>query len=336
MKDKMKSNSGFTLIELVIAMAILAFLMTAVSSFMGTGVVSFKKSKADISVHNTAQDVYDQLSDSIMSANDLIICAYVVSGTLDSTTPSDTAVTFIGEGEAADQTLDGPYYFVRNEDANHDGTLDQQYMLTTGSMKKYAVDAKGFKTYDDLPAGVRLYPVQMIVEKAIAIDPNCCTSFNLDDKNVNALTGVEVIIKRQTREVIDAEGNKTEEDVSASDGTPIYNVNDTERCIYTFDGKNMYLEREYAFMDKLNDYSSNRAVATLKSYKYSDAFNYVTMEFTLADGSTQEASAPGCVLYIDEGQNAVGLELYFSDKNMTYVTNGLINTRNTYVLRVKK
>lgn len=336
MKQKMKSNSGFTLIELIIAMAILAFLMTAVSSFMGTGVLNFKKSKADINVHNTAQDVYDQLADSIMSGKNIIICAYVVSGTLDGTTAADTKVTFLEAGDAANQTLEGPYYFLRNEDKDDDHIIDQQNDLTNGYLKKYCLDVKGYKTYDELPAGVRLYPVQIIVDKAIAIDKSCCSDLKLGEENVNALTGESVVIERQMREVLNEAGNTTEEKVETSDGIPVYNVNDTERCVYTFDEKNMYLEREYAFMDKLNDFSSSRAISTLKSYKYSDAFNYVTMSFTMPDGSTQEATAPGCVLYVDEGKNALGLELYFSDKNMTYVTSGLINTRNTYVLRAKK
>ena len=53
---KKKDNSGFTLVELIIAMAILAILMTIISSLMGTGVFNFKRTKADVRLQTNSQD----------------------------------------------------------------------------------------------------------------------------------------------------------------------------------------------------------------------------------------------------------------------------------------
>ena len=57
MKNKLKSNSGFTLIELIIAIAILAFLMTAVGSMMSSSVLTNRKAQADITVQDAAPTI---------------------------------------------------------------------------------------------------------------------------------------------------------------------------------------------------------------------------------------------------------------------------------------
>lgn len=41
--NKDNKNSGFSLVELIIAIAVLAFLMLAVSSFMGSSVITNKE-----------------------------------------------------------------------------------------------------------------------------------------------------------------------------------------------------------------------------------------------------------------------------------------------------
>ena len=66
-----KDNRGVTLIELMIALAILAMLMTAVIMMMSNNTVVYRKSKADINVQTTAQETYSSLQDVIMQATDI-------------------------------------------------------------------------------------------------------------------------------------------------------------------------------------------------------------------------------------------------------------------------
>ena len=61
-----QQNSGFSLIELIIALAVLAFLMLAVSSFMGSSVMQSKKARADVKMQTQSQEVYNLITDSIM------------------------------------------------------------------------------------------------------------------------------------------------------------------------------------------------------------------------------------------------------------------------------
>lgn len=329
MKKTTKSNSGFTLIELVIAMAILAFLMTAVCSFMGTGVMNFKKTKADIEVHDSAQDVYDQIADSIMSAKNLVICAYVIDGTLDGTKATSTDATFITAGDVSDESMKGPYYFVKDD--------AQKKELLTGTMSKYLLTYEDIMKYEDVPAGARLYVKQIIVDKAVEIDPSCCTALygeTLPKEVTNALTNKKVTIDYQKK---DEDKTSTKTDASmdyaySSQGVSVYTEKDTERIVLSFEKNEMYLQREYAYMDKLNDYFTGAsATSKKKACKYTESFSYLK----LSDADTAD-DVPGCILRLDDSKKAFYLEMYFSDKNTTYTTSSMINTRNSYVLVPKK
>lgn len=326
MKKKKKSNSGFTLVELIIAMAILAFLMTAVSAFMSTGVFSFKKAKADITVHNSAQDVYDQLSDSVMSANSIVIYGYVSQGSLTGSSVGEQEFGISGKDTTVN--LEGPYYFIRNKE-------DADEITSLQNMKGY-VSGTTVYSYEELPANTKIYVKQMIVDHSIAIDKGILDNSQSavdGNKYLNHFTNDMVVIKEQVRDDDPNNLIPDTEIASASDGSKVYSVNDTERNIFTFNEKYMYYERQYAFMTDLNDYETTGAdvtdLAAMGSYVYSKSFNYLTIA-----GTTDNIS--GCVVTVDAEGGALGFDLYFSDKNMTYTTQGMINTRNSFVLRQKK
>lgn len=325
MKKKKKSNSGFTLVELIIAMAILAFLMTAVSAFMSTGVFSFKKAKADITVHNSAQDVYDQLADSVMSANSIVIYGYVAQGSLTGSPVGEQEFGISGKDTTVN--LEGPYYFIRNKE-------DADEITSLQNMKGY-VSGTTVYSYEELPANTKIYVKQMIVDHSIAIDKDILDNSQaaIAGKYKNNFTNEEVEIKEQVREVDEVGGSADTVLATASDGSKVYSVNDTERNIFSFNEKYMYYERQYAFMTDLNDYETTGADVTdeaaMGPYVYSRSFNYLTIA-----GTTNNIS--GCVVTVDAEGGALGFDLYFSDKNMTYTTQGMINTRNSFVLRQKK
>lgn len=92
-----QQNSGFSLIELIIALAVLAFLMLAVSSFMGSSVMQSKKARADVKMQTQSQEAYNLLTDSIMQANDILIVGYTAS--------DDDDIDFAKPGETTTATL---------------------------------------------------------------------------------------------------------------------------------------------------------------------------------------------------------------------------------------
>ena len=77
--DRVLSNNGFTLIELIVSVAILAFIMIAVGGIMYSNNIIFKKTKSDIYVQNNAQDVYNKINEDIMQAKHVYMEGYVTT-----------------------------------------------------------------------------------------------------------------------------------------------------------------------------------------------------------------------------------------------------------------
>ncbi len=75
----MKSNKGMTIVELIIAIAMLAMVMTAIGGLMSSNTLIFKKSKSDAVVQNMAQETYNRLTDAITQAREVRIEGYVLS-----------------------------------------------------------------------------------------------------------------------------------------------------------------------------------------------------------------------------------------------------------------
>ena len=73
----MKSNKGMSLVELIIAIAMLAMVMTAIAGLMSSNTLIFKKQKSDVFVQNMAQETYNRVTDDIMQATDISITGYV-------------------------------------------------------------------------------------------------------------------------------------------------------------------------------------------------------------------------------------------------------------------
>ncbi len=95
MNKKKVNNRGITLVELIVALAILAMLMTAVIMMMSNNSVIYRKTKADITVQTSALETFNALQDSIMQAKEIELTGYkvVTSGTTE-TVATDT-VTYV-------------------------------------------------------------------------------------------------------------------------------------------------------------------------------------------------------------------------------------------------
>lgn len=64
-------NKGFTLIELVVSIAIMAIVITAVTYFMSRSTKNYQYASDDISLQTEAQTMMNQLCDIIMEANNV-------------------------------------------------------------------------------------------------------------------------------------------------------------------------------------------------------------------------------------------------------------------------
>lgn len=70
---KKNNNQGFSLVELLIAIAILAILMVGVASFMSRTTHIYTRTRNDIELQKTGQEVYNLISDKIMQASEIRI-----------------------------------------------------------------------------------------------------------------------------------------------------------------------------------------------------------------------------------------------------------------------
>ncbi len=66
-----KDNKGFTLVELIIVMAISSILMASISIFLFTGSQYFQLAKSEVDVQSEAQAVMNQVKDRVLECNNL-------------------------------------------------------------------------------------------------------------------------------------------------------------------------------------------------------------------------------------------------------------------------
>jgi prepilin-type N-terminal cleavage/methylation domain-containing protein len=65
---KKNYNRGFSLVELLIAMAILGLIMVSIASFMSSTTVTYMKSRDDVALQQDGQEVFDAIADKLMQA----------------------------------------------------------------------------------------------------------------------------------------------------------------------------------------------------------------------------------------------------------------------------
>ncbi len=298
MKNKFKNNSGFSLIELIIAMAILAVIMTAICSIMGSSVVGHRKSKAEIRVHTAAQEAYNQVTDTIMQAKDVIIVGYTSDVDYDFTVP--------GANQAADPTL---VYYVKDKAMKDIITTKPGIYGTSG-----ATDMNTDYFYN-LSPDKKIYVSKIIFVTSAEIDET-----DIGDSNYNS--------SADKNEVEDAVfGGKVLITDSNPTGEPKFDTYDTVVHTYTFEKNNMYYEKKHSFMTK-RDHTFT--LSTKEQNLYNDGLSYVVA------GSSTVATVSGCIANVDADRGAIGVEFQFNDENMTYTTKGMVNIRNSYILKARE
>lgn len=300
-----KENKGFTLIELIIAIAMLAFLMTAVAVFMTSGITSYKSSKADMRVHNSAQETYDKLSDAVMEAKEVYLFGYL-------------------EGD------DKLYCFVK-DDEQKKNINNVRKMVGKTDIGDLSVSVSA-RTFDDglIDSNTKVYIAALVIDTSAPITEDDLTNGGLQLGGLtgtykNVLTGEDVVIKKAIREK-NVAGTKVFEDIVDEDGNAVINEKDTIRQMYVFEDTTLYYMTKYAFCTNKNDnYVDNGG--DMKNYLYSTSFDIID------DSSAKRTAA---IAYVDADNGAIAIDLFYEDKKMTYTTNGMIKIRNSFVLKAKK
>jgi hypothetical protein len=138
-------------------------------------------------------------------------------------------------------------------------------------------------------------------------------------------------------------------DVEREDsGEKVYNTNDTIRQVFIFDDNCMYYMTKYAYGTKADDNIITAAAAAGVAPEYADlsddadesvksaaAIALSPYTYSSSFGIT-DSGITDCVVCVAASDNSLSVEMGYSDKNMTYTTNGMIRVRNSNVVKARK
>ncbi|MCM1497749.1 MAG: type II secretion system GspH family protein [Clostridium sp.] len=198
MCKKVNRNRGFTLVELLISMALLSIIMLMVVQFMSTTAGANKKAQHNLKAQSEANEVMQNITDSIMQANYVRVVtaedtAYTISKSdgnrKDSLTSSDAVTADLTQDKAAkvnyDFVPDNYGNYVRNTVSSPDERKviidmdtyqlvgqkkDTLYPLTGDLEEK--VDVRSFRVLKQDISGVDTYiyvkPAYIYLEHAVS------------------------------------------------------------------------------------------------------------------------------------------------------------------------
>ena len=320
---KEKQNKGFTLVELIIALAVLAFLMTAVSSFMGSSLLNTRKAKSDLKVSASAQLIYNEISDCIMQATNVVIVGRTLGA---------APIDFSEPGKTLTGTVGDRVYFVCDKKAA-ENILAHYDKYGVGSDINTAPSGN-VVYFKDVAPTEKILVEELIIETSVPID---VTHLGLSVSNGDNLTLTNKIngksVSTYAWETAPDKWLFSTKKVASTGEASGQSVNDTCVHRFVFEGKNLYYGKKYAFVMANDDELRLSGAGENKStHIYSDEMGYVTY-----GSGTSAATVSGCIATVNSKRGQMGVDLYFCGQlknasNFTYDSLGLVNIRNSKVL----
>ena len=108
MSYKKLDDKGFTLVELIVALAVMSLVMIAVVGLMIMNTATNKRLKADSAVQSEAGELYDHMADTVMQANEIKLTA---DGTTYENLPATEPRSFINMKTAGTPIVYNEYNF---------------------------------------------------------------------------------------------------------------------------------------------------------------------------------------------------------------------------------
>lgn len=368
--NKKKNDYGVTLIELVVAVAILALLGTAIVGIMGSNTAIFRKNKADIGIQKSAQETYNQLYEDLSQANYVYIEGYISSNNYNDATQNivfnnhevgkDTSDTlefvkllrtsdqYLIELGGASGTVQSYVTALTGTGVNRESVHDVYYNALSDSVSKTKFDTfyENLRSMDSIEA--RRYAEFLDHIKSInpsggytSFDSNKLTDGNKYKKFYITKIVMEMSIPIPEDDISnnivnssDVEFYEKGQVYSYDTGTSIATASDLVNSYHADD----YCICEYTF--------SGKEVSCTKDYKaYNDLdisapnniFNKNLNYVNNTDSSgTDTAGLSGVVGYFDAKNDAMMFDMHFIDRNRAYNSKGMTYFRNSYTLHDSK
>lgn len=357
----LKNNNGVTLLELVVAVAILALLGTAIVGIMGSNTAIFRKNKADIGVQMSAEETYNKLEEDIMQAEHIYIEGYATdsnisfpSNKIGGTFSEDvTAISLLKTNDITVMNLTGSNYetFINNfckEPADATDTREARANTYRSSLTDEA-KIESFNTlfqslrymdYNEATVYGRFLDYVNANADSSVYGAASCTEFDDESlkkevggkfkyKNIYITKAIVVVRVPVDTEYVSDTSKIMHYDVEKA-GNPGESVaattetkNDYDYCIceYTFNKNIVSYTTQYYAMDKLNTNLASDQV-------FSKNLNWVD--------TNNVSELSGVCANIDGQNERIGLEVFFNDKNRVYNSKGMTYLRNSYVLHDAK
>ena len=315
---RLRNNKGISLIEILVALAILALLMTAVISLMMNNNIIFRKTKNDIKVQNQADETFSLISDVLMSAKFIYVEGYTSSGE-----PTFSKSEVGGASSLTFTDIKARSKAVGMSSSTN--TFDSDEVnLNDICVKKLIVVSSV-----PLDSNVMNYAStnQVVISGSSTIDYYTLATGSQGPAATYSIGSVNV---DDQDKALDLKSDIPS--MSTNRGSHNVVVGDADRCIYTFYfAKNgIYLTKKYMYQTDLdtiaapNDNPESWSTEIQNSLKISNSLNYVT------DGGGIFIS--GAVFRFDKERNGVGIKLYFNDNNMTYTVENMVRIHNSGVI----
>ena len=355
----LSKNSGVTLVELIVSLAILSLVATAIVGIMGSNTQIFRKNKADITIQSNAQEVYNRISEDIMQAKYIYVEGYICNS------PITYDPRHVGEAHGATYT---PVKMLKQSDLNlidlAGATSCQNYVdslvgiLVTdrtaeAAAKRNALsdankakfdsfynNIKNLESYEAIRYAkfidhVKAYPGALATTftpfdeytpYVDTTDPNNPVScLKKSDGTIQYGFHISRIVMLYTVPLkFDYVTNNMLIDDSEYDATKTHKYNEAhckDYCVvdYVFNAGEVHARYDYCAMNKLDTDTSDPNNSLL-----SKSLNYDLPNISAVIGR------------FDAAKDSFELDMYFADRTRSYNDKGMTKMRNSYVLHDAK
>ena len=315
---RLRNNKGISLIEILVALVILALLMTAVISLMMNNNLIFRKTKNDIKVQNQADETFSLISDVFMSSKYVYVEGY--TGDAEQT----FSKTEVGASSSVNYTaikarsrvfgMTSATNTFDSDDVNlKDIYVKKLIVVSSVPLDSKVVSFSGSTSTVSLARGSVQYNT-LVAGSQGASQTYSVGTVDVDDQDQSLLLKPDIpqmlVSNSSTHNIV---------------------VGDSDRCIFTFyfSKNGIYLTKKYMYQTDLdtiaapNDDPETWDAAVQNSLRITNSLNYVSA------GSNYVS---GAVFRFDKERNGVGIKLYFNDSNMTYTVENMVRIHNSGVV----
>ena len=271
-----KKNKGFTLVELIVAVAVLALLITAVVTMMGHESVILKKHEADISVQTSAQETYNDIADIIMQAKKIRIVGY----SMEDGSEIEFSKKIVGDtykGTSDPEILAfSKKSEVSGDDKNFEDSIDLLKDPTTSEYKKfylYRIYVDYSVPYDPAFRGSVDEDGEEEVEVPAGTDKDTCSAVIIFDANRIYITK-EYKYMTRLNSTFGIGSSDAERDACLYTSKLNYVKNGAatySAAIATIDPENQSISLELRFLDNKMTYNVSGMINVKNSYVFIDA-----------------------------------------------------------------